>query len=220
MRRLVAAVLVVAFGCSGAVQAGKVNWYAGTTGPEVSDRLGNPLVGAGPTTGSDFGGYLQLVQDVGLDGPDPLVLSEAGTGDGMSDGAGADIVLATGWIGAGILAGTPLPFNAWQDNAVGSGHFSVSTTMTPQQGDVYYVRVFDMPSPSYGAGAIPGTDAWYADITMGISTPVTSGEASSGIVDRPMIGPVPGDWQPVPEPGTLGLFALGMIALAARRRKC
>jgi len=221
MRRVMLVVLLaMVFGVVASSQAGTINWGATQSGPDVLDRTGTPLVGQGPSDGSGFAGFVQLILDSNGDGPDAFVLGEAGTGDGLSDDVAADDVIATAWIGAGIAIPPP-PFS-WVDNAAGNGNFSASTAgVTPNPGDVYYIRVFDMPSPNYGGGWVPGTDAWYADITAGIGTPVTSGEASTGIVNRNVTaGPLPGDWQPVPEPGTLGLFALGMIALAARRRKC
>ena len=157
---------------------------------------GQPVLGfdGNPIAVGSGGGFLQLVLDAGGDGPDPLDLGNPlGTGAG-----GDDIVIAVGLFGSGGTA---------------AGEFWMSSNIDSDlTGDMVFVRAFDQPSLAFTGG-------------MNDPIPLTGYYDDSPQMDDLSNGELwflNQGWQtltPVPEPGTLMLFAVGLITLGVRRKR-
>jgi hypothetical protein len=78
-----------------------------------------------------------------------------------------------------------------------------------------YVRVFNTATPTvtdqyallFGAGKSMG-DLYHVPL---LPEPISTHSFDPG-------GAAQGDWQPIPEPGTLALFGLGLLTIVVRRR--
>ena len=170
----------------------------------LQDEFGTALTGSDDPS---VGGFIQLVFDGGNDG---LVALDGSQDDGIP-ASGNDIVVATAYIGKGAIA----PIAIYLD-----GNFSSTDDIegvggyAPGESHTFYMRVFDTPSPNFGAGNVPTTGN-YVDIgSFSLSfDDVTNGNATWEI------GTAYQTTTPVPEPGALTLFVLGGMALTRFSRR-
>ncbi|MFC1452784.1 PEP-CTERM sorting domain-containing protein [Verrucomicrobiota bacterium] len=215
---LVAAVMLAPMAANAVV----LNW--GTSGPFLRDMMGDLLVGAflddnppdyiEPFYGFDVGGFLQLVQDLGTAGPDGF---DVGQANGLPAGTD-DTVRDWAWVGFGAWGVAPDPLFG-ENDASRNGQFAAASDDVPglQAGDTFYIRFFDTPSPDFAAGAIP-TTGYYGDI-VDPGWALTPGEVQAGFNVGFLVAADQQATMPVPEPGTLALFALGMLTVACRMKK-
>jgi hypothetical protein len=147
-----------------------------------------------------------LYHDVGGDGPDDFLSNDDD-----------------------VLIGTAVPWNPTY-----AGVFAASFDPVPGLSDVFG-RVYN--SSDFVNDANPGSADQYVDVGgyLGLAVFTTpsdvpspfvvgvqldtllGGDGSGPLSDPPGTDPTGGDWEPVPEPGTLALFGVGMLTLAARR---
>ena len=177
-------------------------------GVDAPGRLqdSSSVVLTGSQSDSSIGGFIQLIFDGG-DGLDALDIGET---DGIP-AAGNDLVVATGWVGRGAVFDAPAltdGFMSGVDDIDGVGGY-VATA-----GDMFYIRYFDTASPSYGTGAIPTTGN-YADLGPHVLTEQEiNGEAAQFAITSNQQ-----TTNPVPEPSTMALFAIGGLVAAGMRRR-
>jgi hypothetical protein len=123
----------------------------------------------------------------------------------VSDGTAP--AYANGVISNGSEIGDEVSGLAITPNGIGEQNTEDST----RSSGAYYVVLFDSNTSKYTYGL---TSLAYNDsdsITEDVYTPATSVyDASAGGFSS---------WEPVPEPGSAALLALGMVALALRRKK-
>ena len=138
----------------------------------------------------------------------------------------------TGWdVAASAVTDTVVTFDKWLLNGTDLGYFlEIGTPVLPDTlaGETFYFRWFNSATVGGAseAGVIYGSTAW----TLGDPDPsptkpaifldYTYGEASGS--DLTSGGANGAGWATVaavPEPGSMGLLALGLVTLVARKRK-
>lgn len=176
------------------------------TGSQAFRNLGSTMGGAGTETWISFLGVI-TGSDIGIS------LFEGGAEKnfmGTSGGIGGN------WghvIGANLdtgVAGSTEP------------HFYVLQISTPATGDATVNLWLDPDQSSLGSGSAPtggiarsGTVAPYSFDRVRLGK---FGGGSTNEVDEFRLGTTWADVSPVPEPSTVGLLAIGVLALARRRR--
>jgi hypothetical protein len=163
------------------------------------------------------GCFVQLIwAGLTVDSADPFIASGTGV-------TGNDQVIQTSFIGLGSLSEAGLPSGISQNELFSGGPIGY-----------YYVRVFDTPSPDFGAGlaaSVPTTDSyWYAETTNNLwfhpgGTDPISGLPNQYAFDFGGAGDANGnglitDHQvAIPEPTVFGLGIIGLVSLGLFSRK-
>ena len=173
-------------------------WYA-QGDPMLFDSSGTALPGATGPGAEDTGAYIQLIWDAFADGPEFV--------PGLSvEGVVGDYVLDTAYVGQGITS-------ADRDGRF-LGLLDLDATYPRDVGDEFYIRIFDSPSPDFGAGAIP-TSGFYTDVTGFVLTQDhIDNEFGAFIITSPVQTTTP-----VPEPASLWLFLSGATLVLGLRRR-
>jgi len=106
---------------------------------------------------------------------------------------------------------------------------SPSSYQAPFTGGYVYGRLFENATPTVGTRYFDGNMMLLQNVDVSVPGPIPqSYELSRGEYIHPVYDPVVmdafggtfgGTVQPVPEPGTMALFALGVATLAASRRR-
>lgn len=180
---------------------------AATTGRAASIdwRTTNQLIYGPEGSLAEVGWAVALVY-AGADGvPGVLGIADLG-GPGVN---GNDAIAMTKAIGAGIPKANLQPGNfAGASYAYVYGVTELGG-QTLDQGDVFYIRVFN--------NADIASATMYLDITSPgyVIAATEDGGVDSFLISTPA---GPGGWQPIPEPASLALAGLGAMAVALRRR--
>lgn len=175
-------------------RAASINWV--TAGQQIFGPEGT-LAPAGWAVALVYAGVDAI--------PDALGVADIG-GPGVS---GNDALAAIKHIGEGISKAALQP-GSFQGVAY---QYTYGVTQlggqTVDQGDVFYIRVFN--------SADIASATMYLDITSpGYVIAATDNTGSDSFYITTPAGP--GGWQPIPEPASLALAGLGAMAVALRRR--
>jgi hypothetical protein len=202
--------IVASFGLFVATAQAAVTFSWGTT--TAPNRLYSDLgktVLLQPSSSSDWttSCFIQLIWDVSANGLNQAVNS----GNGIAGGSD-DQVVATAWVGQGQLTT--------------SGRFSASFTESLAIGSRLYIRAWNAPSSNYSGGAtdtaalIP-VAGLYGDSSTYYSTtgdPLGAPPPNEITTLANFGGGISTTITPVPEPSTVALLGIGLVAVALRRR--
>jgi len=206
--------LLVAGTCLSAVA--DINWYVlppsfGGSGMYNDASLGGALL-TGDNADASVGFFVQLIEDVGLDGPDAVIAS----GNGIPAGAN-DLVASTAWVGKETaVGGATEGANGW----LNTQFFDYTPDNVVKD---FYLRAWNAPSPDYATGLIPVG----ASVFFGNSAVVRVDRSSLPQPPPPYVdfgtetgpgGIVTDQPLAIPEPTVAALLLVGLGGLVARRR--
>jgi len=154
------------------------------------------------------GALIQLIRDNNKNG---IGLANQANALGLADAVN-DEVMDAAWMGHGTANAANV-----------DGYFTRNRTIAYAAGDVFFVRMWSAPSAGYNVATpkdslAPAT--WGGLQYFDVAFTALSAVSASFNVNQPGGTGTPSAkvfLQPVPEPATLALFGLGMVALAVRR---
>jgi len=157
--------------------------------------------------GNTVGAFAQLIWDVDGDGLDTPVNSGTGIAPGSDD-----VVYWASWFGEN--AGVAGQFS-------GAGTPETVTAGAPQDGEIFYARVWSAPAATWNANAstITTTANYWDGLQLTYSDGATLTYNMTGISGSPYNANITVDGVTIPEPTVFALGALGLILVRAFRRK-
>jgi len=145
--------------------------------------------------------------------------------DGGAGSAGVFDIGEDTLVGGGLLVDGSL-----NTLTPGLGYYSINSTDDPISGNSLFAVVFavlesTLATTDFGSAAtfsgfwadLP-TTYWYSETVGDTPTAPSPYSVGTAAVGQEYLGGEDGTWVLVPEPGTMSLFALGLLTLAARRK--